>query len=246
MCESCLEKGEIRAPGPGADALPSRRFFLLLGLGVLVGCAKQTTLGPMPSPPWPDEPSQAHDVQQEATAILTPQPSPSPQWRRQVLPRSAWAQGAPVPFRMNRMSPIRYITIHHDGMDAFFATDLALVAAHLEGIRRLHRRKGWGDIGYHFAVDPAGRVWEARPLGWQGAHVKDHNPGNIGIVVLGNFEVQTPSVLQLEGVRRHVQTLMRAYNVPRTRVHTHRDWGAKTACPGGTLQSSLERLQLTG
>ena len=98
----------------------------------------------------------------------------------------------------------------------------------------------------HFAVDPAGRVWEARPLGWQGAHVKDHNPGNIGIVVLGNFEVQTPGPSQLEGVRRHVTSLMRAYNVPRSRVHTHRDWGAQTACPGDTLQSSLQRLQLTG
>ncbi len=245
MCESCFEKGEIRTPGPGADGLRSRRFFLMIGLGALVGCAKQTALGPMPSPPWPDEPSQAH-VRQEAAAIPTPQPPPLQGWRGQVLPRSAWAQGEPIPLRMNRMSSIRYITIHHDGMDAFFATDLALVAAHLEGIRRLHRRKGWGDIGYHFAVDPAGRVWEARPLGWQGAHVKDHNPGNIGIVVLGNFEVQTPSVRQLEGVRRHVQTLMRAYNVPRTRVYTHRDWGAKTACPGGTLQSSLQRLQLTG
>ncbi len=248
MCESCLETGEIRAPGRGADERASRRLFLMLGLGVLAGCAKQATLGPLPSPPWPDEPSQAPDpeVQQEAAAIPSPQPPPLPDWRRQVLPRSAWARGEPVPIRMNRMSAIRYITIHHDGMDAFFSTNRAVVAAHLEAIRRLHRRKGWGDIGYHFAVDPAGRIWEGRPLGWQGAHVKDHNPGNIGIVVLGNFEMQTPGGAQLEGVRRHVATLMRVYNVPRTRVHTHRDWGAKTVCPGGTLQRSLQRLQLTG
>ena len=57
-----------------------------------------------------------------------------------------------------RGTPVRYITVHHDGMDPFFDTNKRAVAAHLETIRRLHRRKGWGDIGYHFAVDRAGLV----------------------------------------------------------------------------------------
>ena len=30
------------------------------------------------------------------------------------------------------------------------------------------------DVGYHYAVDRAGRVWECRPLTWQGAHVRNH------------------------------------------------------------------------
>ena len=243
MCESCFENEEIRAPEP----VGSRRLFLLLGLGAVIGCAKQTVYSPMPSPPWPAELPRRPEVTQEATAIPKPQVPAVPQWRQHVIARSAWARGEPVPLRMNRMSLIRYITVHHDGMDPFFATDPPSVSAHLEGIRRLHRRKGWGDIGYHFAVDPAGRVWEGRSLGWQGAHVKDHNPGNIGIVVLGNFEHQSPSEAQLDGVRRHITMLMRVYNVPRTRVHTHREWqGANTACPGARLQQSLERMRLTG
>ena len=247
MCEDCFEKGDARAPGSDAGEAGSRRLFLLLGLSVLAGCAKQTVLSPMPSPPWPARPPRSPDVQQETTAIPRPAPPPpTPDWRRKLLPRSAWAHGRPVPTRMNRMSSIRFITLHHDGMDPFFATDRATVAAHLEGIRRLHRRKGWGDIGYHFAVDRAGRVWEARPLNWQGAHVKDHNPGNIGIVVLGNFEQQQPSAAQLNGVCLHVSTLMRVYNVPLNRVHTHQEWGSPTACPGNKLQQSLLRLRSTG
>ena len=250
MCEDCFEKGETLATGSDADGAGSRRLFLLLGLSVLSGCATQTVLSPMPSPPWPAVPPRSPDVQQEVTALPRPTPPvaprPTPDWRSQVLPRSAWAHGQPVPTRMNRMSSIRFITVHHDGMDPFFATDRATVAAHLEGIRRLHRRKGWGDIGYHFAVDRAGRVWEGRPLHWQGAHVKDHNPGNIGVVVLGNFDQQQPSVAQLDGVRRHLLTLMRVYNVPLERVHTHQEWGAPTACPGKKLQKSLLRLRSTG
>jgi len=27
--------------------------------------------------------------------------------------------------------------------------------------------KGWGDIGYHFRIDPSGRVLEGRELLWQ-------------------------------------------------------------------------------
>ncbi len=243
MCESCLETGETRAPAP----VGSRRLFLLLGLGAVIGCAKQTVYSPLPSPPWPAEPPSGQEVIQEATAIPKPPPPAAPQWRQQVIARSAWARGEPVQARMNRMVPIRHITVHHDGMEPFFATDTRSVAAHLENIRRLHRRKGWGDIGYHFAVDPAGRVWEGRSMGWQGAHVKDHNPGNIGIVVLGNFEQQAPSEAQLAGVRRHVTALMRVYNVPGSRVHTHREWpGANTACPGTSLQQSLERIRVTG
>ena len=57
-------------------------------------------------------------------------------------------------------------------------------------------------------------MWEARPLVYQGAHVKDHNPGNIGVVVLGNFEQQAPSEAQLAAVRKHLSALMRAYGCP--------------------------------
>lgn len=243
MCESCLDNGAVPETGPNA----SRRLFLLLGLGALAGCAHQTVQGPMPSPPWPAAPPSRPPVTHEASAVPAPPPPAVPEWRQHVIARSAWAQGDPSPLGMNRMAPIRHITVHHDGMEPFYATDRATVAAHLEGIRRLHRRKGWADIGYHFAVDRAGRVWEARPLNWQGAHVKDHNPGNIGIVVLGNFEEQTPSDAQLDAVREHVTLLMHIYDVPPSRVHTHQEWqGAKTACPGASLQRSLERMRDSG
>jgi len=243
MCESCFENEETRAP----EAVGSRRLFLLLGLGALIGCAQQTVYSPTPSPPWPAHAPSRPAVTLEGTAFPKPQVPVSGLWPKHVIARSAWALGDPVPMRMDRMQTIRHITVHHDGMEPFFETDPPSVSAHLEGIRRLHQRKGWGDIGYHFAVDPAGRIWECRSLGWQGAHVKDHNPGNIGIVVLGNFEQQSPSDAQLAGVRRHVTMLMRVYNVPKSRVHTHQEWqGAKTACPGAKLQHSLDQIRVTG
>ena len=75
-------------------------------------------------------------------------------------------------------------------------------------IRRGHvNHNGWADIGYHFAVDRAGRVWSCRPLVWQGAHVKDRNEGNIGVLVLGNFEIERPTSAQLNALAIHLKTL---------------------------------------
>jgi hypothetical protein len=244
MCESCSEAVEAAGTSGGPSPTASRRLFLLAGLGFLVGCAKQSAVGPLPDPPWPT-------YEEPPPAELPPKPDapPAPAVRPPagVLSRASWAHGEPVSSRMDRMTPIRYITVHHDGMDPFFASDRVVVAAHLELIRQLHRRKGWGDIGYHFAVDRAGRVWEARPLVYQGAHVKDRNPGNIGVVVLGNFEQQAPSGAQLAAMRKHLTALMGTYGVPVSRVHTHQEWdGAATVCPGGRLQHHLERLRRSG
>ncbi len=81
---------------------------------------------------------------------------------------------------------------------------LAAAAGRIELIRAGHRARGWGDIGYHLIVDPLGNAWQGRPLIWQGAHVKDRNEGNIGILVVGNFEVGRPTGPQLDAlVRMH-------------------------------------------
>lgn len=224
-----------RAPGPA---------FILAGLGLLAGCAHRTATM-LPPPAWPADqtPAAADETYAE---IVAPAATPTePEGPGPILPRGEWARGRPIPVLMKPMTTIRFITVHHDGMEPFAATNRQSVAEHLETIRTLHRNQGWGDIGYHYAVDRAGRVWEARPLRYQGAHVKDRNPGNIGIVALGNFDEQFPSDAQLEALNRHVHRLMRTYRVPVSRVLTHQEW-SPTACPGKHLQRYLVDLRENG
>jgi hypothetical protein len=101
-------------------------------------------------------------------------------------------------------------------------------------------RKGepFADIGYHFAIDPAGRVWEGRPLVYQGAHVRGQNDNNLGIVLMGNFDQQRPTPDALRTLERFVAAQMSRYGVPLSGVRTHQEL-APTACPGRNLQSSL-------
>ncbi len=162
-----------------------------------------------------------------------------------AIVRTRWAKFGPNESLADTMLPVRYITVHHDGMDAFNASSQGAAADRLEAIRRVHVSKGWADIGYHYAIDPAGRIWEGRPLELQGAHVKAHNEANIGIVMLGNFELQRPTGEALGALSNLIGFEMHRHRLAVGSVYTHREW-APTACPGANLQAAMERMRRGG
>ena len=231
----------LDTPNPdGKYGRQTRRGFLFAGMMLLIGCGTKRATSTLPSPIW------------TGTGTLTTRPIKEEEKQKSTvsisaISRKTWAKGPPVPKRMKSMKPPKYITIHHDGMAAAFTdTSQSSAAARLETIRIAHltRRDGgkWGDIGYHFAIDPAGRLWEGRSLRWQGAHVKAKNEGNIGVVVLGNYELQTMNRAQSAAVESTLRQLMKKYNVPVSRVRTHREW-ADTLCPGKDLQRLMGILR---
>lgn len=116
------------------------------------------------------------------------------------------------------------------------------VAHRIDSIRQAHQNAGWGDIGYHFIIDPFGQVWEGRPLAFQGAHVHDHNVRNLGVLTLGNFELQTPTAAQRSALSQFVALRMKQHRVPLVRVHTHREL-TSTLCPGRNLQWVMNQLR---
>ena len=166
-----------------------------------------------------------------------------------ILPRSAFTRTAPTAAMMP-MSSIERLTIHHSGFpQAWTVDDQGLTAEHLEFIRRFHTDappagRGWADIGYHFAVDRAGRVWQARSLLHQGAHVRNHNQHNIGIVVLGNFDRQSPTADQVHGLTDLVTYLRCIYAMAQTEIWTHRELADEpTSCPGEALMAQVRAFR---
>ncbi|MBK7404588.1 MAG: N-acetylmuramoyl-L-alanine amidase [Phycisphaerales bacterium] len=153
-----------------------------------------------------------------------------------VIPRANWTKARPNLPDTNPMNGVSRITVHHDGMTAFTSTSQAAASQRLESIRRAHvNANGWADIGYHYVVDPAGRVWEARPISLQGAHVKDNNEHNLGIMMLGNYDEQAPTTAATKSLDDFVAAMMRKYRVSVSRVYTHQEI-RPTACPGTSLQ----------
>ncbi len=157
--------------------------------------------------------------------------------------RAEWTHIAPQPTRLAKARMDRYdrITIHHEGCGVNTDTAAREVVRNLDGILGWHIRQDFGDIGYHFAIDYAGRVWECRSLEYWGAHVYGHNERNIGVVLLGNFERQRPSDAQLETMEHLVDILRHQYRVKRGRIYGHVDLGP-TLCPGRYLHPSVQKL----
>jgi hypothetical protein len=134
------------------------------------------------------------------------------------------------------------LTVHHTGVKANVHVGRQNVVRDLNGILDSHCDRNYGDIGYHFAVDYAGRVWEARSLSYEGAHVSGQNDSNIGVVLLGNFEAQRPSTAQLAVLRKLVLLLRGRYGIKQHRVYGHCDLGS-SICPGRNLYGQVRVLR---
>ncbi len=158
-----------------------------------------------------------------------------------VEPRSAWgASAAAKPYEP--MTPER-ISIHHTEAPQPSGRDAAV--DEVQGIQRFHQRgRGWIDIAYHFLIDGSGRIWEGRPMGVVGAHVKDRNDGNVGVALLGDFSPrkQKPTAAQLESLIKLTRWLSESYSIPAERIKGHRDQEI-TSCPGATLYARLEEVR---
>lgn len=153
---------------------------------------------------------------------------------RQTHPYSSWqAEG---------YRPWKYIVIHHSATES----------GNARRFNQMHRKRGWDELGYHFVITngsggqngqvEVGPRWTKQK--W-GAHCgntpnNEYNNYGIGICLVGDFGKNLPSDSQLASMNRLVTYLMNTYQIPPHRVIGHRDApGAKTACPGNTLQQYI-------
>jgi hypothetical protein len=159
-----------------------------------------------------------------------------------VIPRSRWTSWFPEDSAMDRLGRVRRITVHHEGNRAFTATSVAECRARLVNVLNGERGVGHRDIAYHYAIDPAGRVWEARDLRWEGRHTRNNHSNNLGVVCLGNFEVQSIPQAQLAALERFLRDLQKKHKIGRKQIFTHQEL-SPTLCPGKDLQKKMGPLR---
>jgi len=179
-----------------------------------------------------------------ATAKAAPVASAS---SLQIQPRSAWNAAAPIPSRLTPSGAFTRITIHHSAKYSREIGTLTAgnVASTLKDIQTVHMRdERYGDIGYHFMIDPAGRIWQGRTLDWQGAHAGgangQNNVGNIGICLLGDFNTERPDPRALASLEELVDKLCERHGIPHSRIYGHRQLRS-TECPGDALMAWVSR-----
>jgi hypothetical protein len=159
-----------------------------------------------------------------------------------LMRRDAWTTDPPRIWLLREGGDFDRITVHHQGGRQSISRVQNAVAAEIDAVYGGHRRQKYGDIAYHFVVDYAGRVWEGRSLAYQGAHVSHQNARNLGILLLGNFEQQSPSSESITAISELVPRLRDRFGIKRHRLYGHRDLGA-SACPGKHLYPHVVALR---
>jgi hypothetical protein len=204
-------------------------LFVIAGLIAFAGCQERPVVEQLPAanfngpvvvapPPPPPEPVR-----------------PAPKVAVKPAPRRPAAVAMAVPAEWvpsARPNDWRWIVIHHS----------ATPAGGAKAFDKMHRAKGWDELGYHFVVGngtdtrdgqvEVGPRWAKQK--W-GAHAKTadnrFNRYGIGICLVGNFDTERPTRAQLQSLSRLVAYLMKTYHVPADRVIGHGETKA-TDCPG--------------
>lgn len=131
------------------------------------------------------------------------------------------------------MNKPEYIIVHHTAVsynknpDQFAAT------------KRYHIGLGWGDIGYHYEISKAGKVYTGRRETTDGAHCYQQgmNSKSIGVALDGNFDAELPTKEQTEALRKLLQDLTKRWKIPTNKIVPHRTFSPKS-CFGSKLSNT--------
>ncbi|KPI26395.1 N-acetylmuramoyl-L-alanine amidase family 2 [Actinobacteria bacterium OV450] len=166
-------------------------------------------------------------------------------------------------------STVKAAFVHHTASGNNYACKDA--PAVLRGLYRYHVvSSGWRDIGYNFAVDKCGTVYEGRAGGVAkavlGAHTMGFNTDSMGIAVIGTYTTTTPPAAAVKAVAQltawklglfnrdpRAKTTLKSgggnlfakgTNVKLNVISGHRD-GFATECPGKLLYGQLPPTRTT-
>jgi hypothetical protein len=234
--------------------------FLFFGIGAIFsGCmgtywkgnSETVETQPLPAPgtespgtqPSPSDTAASPDIRMP---IYEDEKSPMA-WAPDLrpLPRACWALHPPKSSRLRPMGKITKITIHHEGNPQPNTSETpAEAAADLRLIWKVHvDQNNAGDIGYHYIIDRGGRIWEGRSLRYAGAHAGGAaNDGNIGVMLLGNFDIQDPTEKQKTCLRTFLKLLAERFGLNSRNIFTHREI-KPTRCPGDRLQAFVNQIR---
>lgn len=149
--------------------------------------------------------------------------------------------------KFGALGSVNAVTFHHSAGPR--AKSKAQAQTLHEAFQRLHEDQGWGDIGYHLGIDDKGRIYRLRDRRFKGAHVGEHNTGNLGIMLHGNYMYDRLNVEQRSTLRwlfeHGHKTLTGFPDLSKVIVRGHREWPGHRSnlCPGKHLMSHIAWLR---
>src|SRR5687767_6547498 len=169
-----------------------------------------------------------------------------------IMRRTDWGADPSLLSWRPEYVPVRKFAVHHTATSDGGADP----AVALRAIYYYHAvTLGWGDIGYNYLIDRAGRIYEGRAGGVNvvGAHSGLHSAGSDGIGLLGSFEGQRPTEAMLGALARLIAWRSAAQGISPTasgwlvdrvlpNVYGHKDVMV-TECPGDSVYALLPSVR---
>ncbi len=153
----------------------------------------------------------------------------------EIITADSWKELIPLTDQVPELGKVELITIHHTNSNPLHPLPEKV---RLNNLLQFHiSDRGWNDIGYHFLISNKGQVFEGRNLSYQGAHVEGFNKGNIGIVVIGDYNIERVRPRVSIVLRNLIEELLKQFNLKKDSVKGHRDFKEKLpgSCPGDFL-----------
>lgn len=192
-----------------------------------------------------------------ATGCRTVSDGPAAAHCRDLKPplvlREEWGS-KPHPIPEARRQTPRWITLHHAGVPwtgkdpARFVRDMQTWGQNRPRLEKPPMDTYWPDLPYHYLIAPDGRIFEGRDVRYEPeSNTKYDLAGNIGVEMMGDFNVQPPTEAQLRSSVRVVAWLACAHGIALEHVRGHRDAApGQTDCPGKGFTRFLEDGRFKG
>lgn len=154
-----------------------------------------------------------------------------------------------------RYSPeIDMLVVHHTALTV--SGDTRSPVERMRALYEYHaNNRGWGDIGYNFVIDEQGGIYEGRSGGDYvvGGHAYCANVRTLGIALMGNFELEQPTLKQIQSLQWLLKDLAARYDIDLTKnvsfhgktlkpVVRHQDLVA-TECPGYYVAQTINQIR---
>ena len=225
MCDAC-ERTSSASPAHADHAAPSvdrRTLLRRAGIGGVTAVALATLLpdafADAVAPPF-ESAQLGEDRLRAAVPSLTPAalPAAGPTTKKRsttargisaptIVTRAEWGADESIATRERGFAPIRKFVVHHTAS----ANNPKNPAQVMRDMYRYHVvGRGFSDVGYNFAIDHRGTIYEGRwarqyapgerhdgedggGFGVVGAHALGVNAGSCGVVLIGDFTKGKPT-----------------------------------------------------
>lgn len=166
-----------------------------------------------------------------------------------IMSRLGWKADKPKS-AYSHHDPVK-VTVHHtQGQRPMNEADTARIVKaiqydHMYLREKSGKKDNFIDIGYHFLIAGDGRVVEGRRAEYVGAHAGGANSKNLGIAVMGDFNVIKPNEAQIVSLTRLVTYLSLKYKKDPSQkgfLEPHQHY-TQTDCPGKNMMAILEALR---